>query len=80
VLTEVGVRGVYRLGLGQEVRLLSEARPTHALPSRADVPQPPQESAAPRVTFHQDHLAYEELIRRQRPQRRRILSTGNDRR
>lgn len=42
-------------------------------------PQPPQESAAPRVTFHQDHLAYEELIRRQRPQRRRILSTGNDR-
>ena len=39
-----------------------------------------QESAAPRVTFHQDHLAYEELIRRQRPQRRRILSTGNDRR
>ena len=69
-------------GANEPVRMSATPleRPTHALPSRADVPQPPQESAAPRVTFHQDHLAYEELIRRQRPQRRRILSTGNDRR
>ena len=29
---------------------------------------------------HQDHRAYEDLSRRQRPQRRRTLSTGNDRR
>ena len=69
-------------GANEPVRMSATPleRPTHALPSRVDVPQPPQESAAPRVTFHQDHLAYEELIRRQRPQRRRILSTGNDRR
>ena len=55
-------------------------RPTHALPSQAAAPQLTQEAAPPRVTLHQDHRAYEELIRRQRPQRRRTLSTGNDRR
>ena len=54
-------------------------RPSHALPPRAAAPQPPQEAAA-HVTLHQDHRAYEDLIRRQRPQRRRTLSTGNDRR
>lgn len=53
--------------------------PAHALPPRAAAPQPPQEAAA-HVTLHQDHRAYEDLIRRQRPQRRRTLSTGNDRR
>ena len=55
-------------------------RPAHALPPRAAAPQPPQEMAAAHVTLRQDHRAYEDLIRRQRPQRRRILSTGNDRR
>lgn len=54
-------------------------RPAHALPPRVATPQPTKD-AAPHVALHQDHREYEDLIRRQRTQRRRALSTGNDRR